>query len=306
MINKHELIIFVVFLMLGLISIAYAADANNTSPKIENIDVGDITDTSAKITFEVNQSNADTIVRYGTTATSLNKNSGWNNDTGLERTITLSSLLKGKTYYFSIYAHNNTDNKKYRNSTIRNFTTTGDINTTGSTVPTIDNIYVGNITNNSAKITFEVNQSDADTLIRYGITEISFDKTSSWNNDTGLARTITLSSLLNQTKYYLSIYAYNNTDNKKYRNSTIRNFTTLSSVVNDTGDDPNKPGITSKSPSEKTVHTIIGENVTFNVTFDQTVNVTWYLDDIKTKNETLVSFSNYSNDTASIGNYNIT
>lgn len=272
----------------GMSNYAVAME-NNSAPKIENINVIDITDTSAKVEFEINQSDADTIIRYGTTRT-LNKRSDWNNETDLLRAIELLNLDKNKTYYYSIYAYNGTDQRYFTNSTIRSF------KTLDLKKPIISNIITENIKESSADISFNVDQEDAKTRIYYGTT-INLDERSNWNNETELSRTISLSDLLSGTKYFYSIYAFNGTNLSYYSNSTIRNFTTKTAKIG--------PKIIEKTPDNKYVESIEKEYVNFSAKFDQIVNVTWLLNDTDKKTEDLVKYS-YYNATSSIGTWNVT
>ncbi len=241
MIKKHRKIFFI-FLVLGIILTVFVIDAGappvNARPRISNIEVGDITNTSAKITFTVDQEDAKTMIDYGTSI-SLGQNSDWNNDTGLTRNITLSGLDKDTNYRLRIYAYNGNDPSSFSRSAIKSFKTTGAVTSTptstqtpnataptpNATAPTITDIKVEGITSSTTNISFSVSQSDARTRIKYGTT-MSLGGWSDWNNGLSLQRKIMLSGLLNNTKYYYSIYAYNNSDNSQVSNSAIDSFTT--------------------------------------------------------------------------------
>jgi len=261
----------------------------NTTPYIDNdnINVIDITDNKAKITFTVNQSDADTIVRYGT-STSIKERSSWNNETGLSREITLSNLTKGKKYHFSIFAYNGSNKKYFSNSSIKSFTTTN------PTKPNISNIEINNITQSSADIHFSIDQEDAKTKVRYGITE-NLDIGNGWNNNTGTLRSIRLTNLLAGTKYYFSINAYNKNNESYFSNSSIKNFTTKYP----------EPQILGKSPDSSTIDSIVDEEINFTITYDQIVNITWFLNGTIVKRDSGKS-SYYSNNSLSIGTWNVT
>ncbi len=68
---------------------------------------------------------------------------------------------------------------------------------------------------------------------------------------------------------------------------------------------PPPPSITGFAP-ESPVSNIAGESRTFNITADQTVNVTWYINGSEVSNETTVTDSIYNNSSAAEGIWNVT
>jgi S-layer protein (TIGR01567 family) len=249
-------------LMLSIISIVLAAPTGNTVPGIGNISVDKttITDTSATITFTVNQSDANTIVSYGTT--SLDQQSKWDNGTGLTRVITLSGLDQNTKYSYKIYAYNGSDPSKSRTSSTRSFTTTGNATPPLPTSPDISTINIVDTTSSTANISFDVSQSDANTIIRYGTTSANLDRQSNWNNNSGATRRITLSGLLNDTEYNFSIYAYNGSNQSYYKNSTVGTFITKNVSSNGTGSG------TSNVPDINTINIVNTTSSTANISFN--------------------------------------
>ena len=65
------------------------------------------------------------------------------------------------------------------------------------------------------------------------------------------------------------------------------------------------PRIISYSPGTP-IYSREGENQTFSITTNILGNVTWYIDSVEVFNETLVTYSSYSNSTASLGYHNVT
>ncbi len=65
------------------------------------------------------------------------------------------------------------------------------------------------------------------------------------------------------------------------------------------------PNITSFSPSTPVMDNV-GATRKFNITVDQNVNVTWYINGVQVKNELHVTESNYTNTTAVQGTWNVT
>ncbi|MDP2844953.1 MAG: fibronectin type III domain-containing protein, partial [Candidatus Methanoperedens sp.] len=261
---------------------------NPSAPAITNVTTTP-TASSVNISFNVNQSNAKTRVYYGLTEALELGGSGWKNNTNSPITIMLSNLNSGTKYYYSVYAYNGSNQSYFSNSSIQNFTTIA------PTAPNITNITTGTPTDSSVDIIFSVNQSDAKTIVYFGLTE-ALGTWSVWNNSSSLPRTIQLSNLSNATKYYYSIYAYNGSNQSYFSNSTINNFTTK------------YPAPKISSPSPNTPWQTIGiASVNFTVTFDQIVNVSWLINGSSTGiGNTSVTSSYYLNITPATGTWNIT
>jgi S-layer protein (TIGR01567 family) len=214
-------------------------------------------DTSANISFSINQSNANTTVRYGLNPSTLISESIWKNGSsfGTSRIIQLSGLSSGTQYYYSVYAYNESNNTLYKNSTPNNFTTKN------PSLPNVSNITKGIPTTTTISISFEVNQTDSLTSIFYGTNPDSLGSSTSYNT----LRTVPLSGLSPGTLYFFSIYAKNVTNQSYISNSTIQNFTTIYPA-------PKKSGTTSPATPLTTTGS---DNQTFSISFDQAVNVTW-------------------------------
>ena len=174
------------------------------------------------------------------------------------------------------------------------------------TIPDINNTNVDDTTSSTANISFRVNQNDAHTIINYGIDQ-SLGTDSNWSNGTSSQRRITLSGLLNDTEYNFSIYAYNGSNQSFFKNSTIGFFKTKNaSSTNDTNNNTgNAPGITNTTPG-KTISTEGDQSANFTISFDQIVDITWYLNGEVVKDDKSVTSSYYLNTTPSLGTYNIT
>jgi S-layer protein (TIGR01567 family) len=262
--TNHKKIILI-FLILCVLSIAFITNVESapiraTAPNIGNVAVSDITDTSVKIMFTVDQTDADTTVHYGTSRTMREISDSINS--GSTRTIKLSGLDKGTKYYFSVYANNGTRPTRSSHSGTDSFTTIGTL-APDDTVPTVGNVAVSDITNTSVEITFTVDQTDTDTIVHYG-TMATITQRSNWNNNTILTRSITLSDLEEDTRYYLSIYAYNASDASKYSHSPTVNFRTNSSI----------PGSDSPILDNKTPEYGTGNRI-WDGSKDMNTNYTW-------------------------------
>ncbi|MDO9097876.1 MAG: S-layer protein domain-containing protein, partial [Candidatus Methanoperedens sp.] len=268
-------------------SIQNFATNNPSAPNITNVATGNLSVSSVNISFDVNQSNAKTRVYYGTTE-ALGAWSDWNNISSLSRTIMLSGLSEGTLYYYSVYAYNGSNQSYFTNYSIQNLTTVAPV------APNITNITAVTPTASSVNISFDVNQSNAKTRIYYGTTE-TLGTWSDWNNISSLSRTIMLSILNNGTKYYYSVYAYNGSNQSYSSNSSIYNFTTKYPAPKVLSPSPNTPW-----------QTIGSQSVNFTVSFDQTVNVIWYINGTNVSSNTSVTSAYYLNNSPSTGTWNIT
>ena len=245
--------------------IVSAAVQSETAPGFTAGPTANSLDTSARINFTINQSNANTIVLYGNDSSNLNLKSDWENGTGTVHTISLSGLSKGTQYYYSVYAYNSSNESLFFNSP-----STNSFTTLNPTAPNITSVTNESATNSAVNITFILDQIDAFAEIRYGTSE-SFSN-SVWKNDSTLTRTKQLISLTEGTKYFYSVFAYNKANHSYFNNSTILNFTTVT---------PTAPNITS---------------VTNDIPTNSVVNITFILDQIDAVAEirygTTESFSN--------------
>jgi len=232
------------------------AATSETAPTITTPTANPL-DTSANISFTVNQSNSVSKVKYGTNP-SLTSGTDWSEwkNSSLSRKIILSDLTKNTTYFYSIYAYNESNQSLYTNSSIDNFTTLN------PTTPNISTPTEDEPTTTSVNISFNVNQSDAKTNIKYGLNDSLLQST-----DIGTSKKIQLSGLKEGTSYYYSVYAYNSTNQTFKSNSTTRIFTTKF------------PGPTiSQDPSKSSTTTItVGESKVLTVTIGtQGGNLTWH------------------------------
>ncbi|CAD6492564.1 MAG: S-layer protein [Candidatus Argoarchaeum ethanivorans] len=158
------------------------------------------------------------------------------------------------------------------------------------TSPDITNVIVTSGATD-ATVSFDVNQSDAKTRIKYGTT--SLDSWSDWDNSTPYS--IELTGLTNGTTYNYSLYAYNASDTTCSTNTTIDTFTTKQSA----------PKIITPDSTPKDVESVEEEKVTFYVEADQIVNISWALDGDNKQTNTSVKNATFIT-TASTGTHNVT
>ncbi|HBP00508.1 MAG: hypothetical protein UU48_C0003G0066 [Candidatus Uhrbacteria bacterium GW2011_GWF2_41_16] len=188
-----------------------ASCGDRTSPIIENIIVSDLRTSSAKITWETDES-ADAKLDYGyTTSYEL----GIQTQTSLIsfHTIDLSGLLEGTTYHFRIRSADLCGNEVSSSDLI--FTTLDE------TAPTISNIEIVDLLETSARIIWKTNEK-ATSTVSYGKTElygfIQSDSTLTTDHS------ILLTGLSAETSYHFSVQSMDASGNTSF--SADQTFTT--------------------------------------------------------------------------------
>ncbi|PWB51703.1 MAG: hypothetical protein C3F06_09835 [Candidatus Methanoperedenaceae archaeon] len=229
--------------------------SSETAPTITTDPSETPLDTSAYINFSVNQSNARTKVLYGTSVSTMILDE-WDNDTHSNKVIHLIGLSHGTKYYYNVTAYNNTNMSLHTNSSTYSFTTLD------ATAPNISGVNEENLASTSINISFVVNQSNAKTNVKYGLNDSLLQSTV-----IGTSTKIKLSGLTEGTKYYYSVFAYNNTNQSFNSSSPIQNFTTK-----------NLAPTISQDPSKTSTSTItVGESKILTVTIgSQGGNLTWH------------------------------
>lgn len=91
-------------------------------PSITNVLNSYIGNTWAIINFTVNQSDALTNIRYSINPDLLSASSTQNQSSGIDRSVNITYLNKGTTYYYSVFAWNASNTSISNNSAIHNFT----------------------------------------------------------------------------------------------------------------------------------------------------------------------------------------
>ncbi|MGB8218192.1 MAG: S-layer protein domain-containing protein [Candidatus Methanoperedens sp.] len=244
---------------------------------------------SVNISFSLNQTNALTNIQYGTTP-ALGSWAAGDNTSSLTRKIVLPGLVQGTPYYYSVFAYSGDNQSYFINSTIDTFTTTTPSAPSFTSAPAPDSPIL-----TSVNISFSLNQSDALTNIQYGTTP-ALGSWTGGDNSSSTTRKIFLPGLSQGTTYYYSVFAYNNSNQSYFINSTISNFTTTYPA----------PQTSSPSPSSPIETTGIGA-VNFAISFTQVVNVTWLMNGNPIANSSVNSVTSANlNPTPSIGTWNIT
>ncbi|MCH7654443.1 MAG: S8 family serine peptidase [Chloroflexi bacterium] len=182
-----------------------AAEPDTAGPVISNVAAGNITDTSADITWGTDEA-SDSVVNYGTT-TDLGSNASVG---GLvtSHLVGLSGLTAETTYYYEVQSTDSSGNSATDDNGGSYYTfTTAAADTTG---PVISNVAAGNITDTSADITWDTDEA-SDSVVNYGTTTALGSNASV----TGLVTShlVGLSGLTTGTTYYYEVQSTDSSGN---------------------------------------------------------------------------------------------
>jgi phosphodiesterase/alkaline phosphatase D-like protein len=167
-------------------------------PTISGINVGNITDTSAIITWTTDRL-ANSTVNYGnSTPPSIPASES---DFVLNHSVTLTGLTPSTQYYYEVSSTN-----QYGNSTVDNNSGSFYTFTTSLAPPTISEVSAGNMTDTSVTITWKTDEL-ANSVVNYG-NSTSLGSTVS---DAGISynHMINLTGLNPNTLYYYEVSSTN-------------------------------------------------------------------------------------------------
>jgi len=185
---------------LGFENTAEISDTDSTPPVISNVVSTGITNNSATITWDTDES-SDSLVKYGTTP-EVYMSEEYNTAEVTSHNISLTGLDAGTTYYYLVRSTDSNGNAA--ESAEYSFST---LATPDTTPPLISNVTSTGITNNSATITWDTDES-SDSLVKYGTTPRVY--TSVECNATNVtSHNVTLTGLDAGATYY---YLVNSTD----------------------------------------------------------------------------------------------
>jgi hypothetical protein len=172
----------------------------NNGPVISNVQVADITDTSAKINW-ITDKPSNSTVHYSTSSDLSRVSRVSSNDLVTSHTITLINLKPLTTYYFKVEstdAENNTGISTNRGN-YYSFTTLDDM-----TPPEISDVRVLLQTSKLLVITWQTNEP-ADGQIEYGTQQGVYSSSTEISPYLSTFHALTLSGLNPQTTYYFRI-----------------------------------------------------------------------------------------------------
>ena len=205
-----------------------------TKPTYELSSATSITTNSATLNYTLNPcgANATSIVRYGTSAGNYtNTTTGFSalGFTPNTSTVVLSALSPNTTYFYIVEG---TNVYGVSQSIVGNFTTQG-------TAPTLTNINVSAITNNSASVNFDLNTggTSTTTTVFYGTSSSNLNLSAvgpTVTNNVATTYTVNVSALLPNTTYYYNVVANGNGQTTSATNSftTAANPTVPTPIYN--------------------------------------------------------------------------
>lgn len=169
---------------------------DTTAPTLSGITITNLLSTSVVIAWTTNEG-ATSQVEYGTT-TAYGASSALNTTLVTSHTRTLSSLSPSTTYHYRIISKDAAEN--IATSGDRTFTTPAPSDTTP---PTFSGIGAGNLTGNSATISWTTNEL-ADTQVQYGATT-AYGSTTSLNSALTTSHSEALTGLAASTTYHYRV-----------------------------------------------------------------------------------------------------
>ncbi|WDT74630.1 MAG: fibronectin type III domain-containing protein [Candidatus Manganitrophus sp.] len=172
------------------------APPDTTAPTLSGITINNLLSTSVEIAWSTNEG-ATSQVEYGTT-TAYGASSALNTTLVTSHTRTLSNLSPSTTYHYRIISKDAADN--IATSGDRIFTTPAPPDTTP---PTFSGIAAGNLTGNSATISWTTNEL-ADTQVQYGTTT-AYGSTTTLNSVLSTSHSQGLTGLSASTTYHYRV-----------------------------------------------------------------------------------------------------
>ena len=191
-----------------------------TAPVISNIQVINITETGATVTWTTDEP-ANSKVEYGLTgAYELGEVTAA--DFVASHSLNLSGLLANTTYHFRVTSVDSSGNAVVSDDDT--FVTSAPPD---GTAPIISNIRVINVTENSATVTWDTNES-ANSRVRYGLTS-GYGIGNIFSADLVTSHSTNLSSLTRSTIYHFEITSADASGNTAI--SADQTFSTLPDVI---------------------------------------------------------------------------
>ncbi|MCG3111081.1 MAG: fibronectin type III domain-containing protein [Candidatus Manganitrophus sp. SB1] len=172
------------------------APPDTTAPTLSGITINNLLSTSVVIAWTTNEG-ATSQVEYGTT-TAYGASSALNTTLVASHTRTLSNLSPSTTYHYRIISKDAADN--IATSGDRIFTTPAPPDTTP---PAFSGIAAGNLTSNSATISWTTNEL-ADTQVQYGTTT-AYGSTTTLNSVLSTSHSQGLTGLSASTTYHFRV-----------------------------------------------------------------------------------------------------
>jgi PGF-pre-PGF domain-containing protein len=201
---------------LGYENTAEISDTDTKPPVISNVFSTGITNNSATITWDTDES-SDSLVKYGTTS-EVYTSEEYNTAEVTSHNISLTGLDAGTNHYYLVSSTDSSGNAA--ESAEYSFTTQA---TPDTTPPIISNVTSTGITNNSATITWDTDES-SDSLVKYGTTSEVYTS-EEYNAAEVTSHNVSLTGLDAEATYYYLVSSTDSSGNAA--ESAEYSFTTL-------------------------------------------------------------------------------
>ncbi len=207
-----------------------------TPPIISNIQVINLANTSATITWQTNEPSTSQVI-FGLTSAVLISETALDPLLNAGHSVNLLDLSSGTTYYFKVKSKDCSNNEAV--SDLQSFTSTSD-----SQPPVITNVQASNITANSATITWTTDEGASSQVI-YGLSSGVLLSETDLDINLNTGHTAILVNLTQGTKYYFKVKSKDASNNEAV--SQEYNFTTLSDTSAPNISNVQSSGITASS-----------------------------------------------------------
>jgi hypothetical protein len=196
----------------------FSTQAGASPPIIDNIQITDVSESSAVIRWDTNIA-ANSFVEYGLTNAYGKVFGSYQKDTG--HSVTLNNLLSNSTYHFRVRSTDETE------AVSGDFTLNTAPDTGDKTPPQITDILTSNITTSTATITWTTNE-DSNSIVEYG-TAVDYNLRKANESESVTNHTINLTDLSVNTTYHYRIKSKDSAGNQNISND--QTFTTNSDTT---------------------------------------------------------------------------
>lgn len=156
-----------------------------------------VTDKSAKLWWETNESTSGSIVKYGTSASAMNQTAQSQSSDGLSHWAQLSNLQPGTQYFVSIWRPDG------QQSTTGTFSTQPANYAQAQTVRLTNGPVVQKLSDNQAVVSWQTS-APSSSIVKYGTSPNALNQTaeSAWTSGT---HTVTIKNLQPNTEYWFQV-----------------------------------------------------------------------------------------------------
>lgn len=189
---------------------------DTAAPVISNVQVINITETSATVTWDTNES-ATSVVNYGLTVlyeVGTESNAAY----VTSHTIDLASLTIGTTYHFQVRSSDSSSNQRIAGDYVFNTLSAPD-----ATSPIISDVQVLDITGTSARIVWATDETST-SGVDYGLTN-AYEIGTVQDDGLVLDHSLNLTGLVSETEYHFRVRSADGSGNEAFSGDYV--FTTL-------------------------------------------------------------------------------